>query len=113
MHGSADSSCAVSGHGQMNGWIDRGLKERKHALDLINHLDDVRSGLTEDDDEHRRLSIGQPGIAGVLLRFKYVRDVHQTYRRAIPDRDNQVLILVRLQQLVIGSDGEHVLLILE
>ena len=39
------------------------LQLRQRRVDAVDGVDDVRAGLAEDDDQHRRLAVDQPGGA--------------------------------------------------
>ena len=73
--------------------------EREHP---VHGVDDVGAGLAEDDDQHGRLAVDQPGVAQVLDRIAHLRDIGQTHRGAVVVGDDQRRIVGRLEQLIGG-----------
>ena len=74
---------------------------RLHAVDRV---DDVGARLAEQDDQHRRLAVGQTEIAHVLDGIVHVGDVGELDRGAVAIGDDQRLVVRRLGRLVVGVD---------
>ena len=67
-------------------------------------VDDVGARLAVEDDEHRRLAVGEPEVAHVLDRVEHLRHIRQAHRVAVAVGDDEVAVLRRLGRLVVGVD---------
>jgi hypothetical protein len=83
---------------------NRRLELRHQRPHAVYGVDDVRSRLAEDDEEHGRLAVGDPGRANVLDRIGHAGDVREAHRRALRVVDDQRLVVRGLEQLVRRGD---------
>ena len=59
---------AVDRDGDVDVGRERGLQLRQQRLHPVDGVDDVGAGLAVDDDEHRRLAVGEAEVVDVLDR---------------------------------------------
>ena len=78
---------------------------------MVHHADDVGAGLAKNDDGHRRLAVGEAGVADVFHRAENIGHVGQSHGRAIAISNNQRLVLLSVQQLVAGVNEERILVV--
>ncbi len=74
---------------------DRRPQLRQQRVDAVDGVDDVGAGLAVDDHQHRRLAVGEAGIAQVLDAVDDLADVGQADRRAVAVGDDQRAVFVR------------------
>ena len=77
---------------------------RQRLLHAVDGLDDVGAGLAEDDDQHRRLAVGQAEIAHVLDGIVHRGEVRQLHRGAVAVGHDQRRVIGGLGGLVVGID---------
>ena len=77
----------------VDGRRDRGPQLRHQRLHPVDRGDDVGAGLPVEDDQHRRLAVGETGIAEILDRIGYLADVGKPDRRAVAIGDDQRSVL--------------------
>src|SRR4051812_6613140 len=86
-----------------SGW-NPALQLRQQFLDAIDGVDHIRVALLGDDQQNRRLLIeprSGPAIARPLID---PRDIAQPHHVSVRRADNDIAILRRLTQLVIGRE---------
>ena len=83
---------------------DRGAELRHHRLDQVDGRDDVGAGLPVEDDQDRRLAVGESGVAQVLDPVGDLADVGQMDRGAVAVGDDQGFVIIRLVGLIVGVD---------
>ena len=73
-------------------------------LHRVDGVDDVGAGLAIDDDQHRRLAVGEAGVAEVLDRIDDLADIGQLHRGAVAVGDHQIAVFGGVAGLVVGVD---------
>ncbi len=99
-HRRPDRRRAIHRDRQRDGRRQRGPQLRQQRLDAVDRVDDVGARLTVDDEEDRRLAVGEAGVADVLDRVLDVGHVGQVQRRAVDVREHDRPIVLRLEQLI-------------
>ena len=80
--------------------------ELRHEVDHpVDGVDDVGSGLSEDDQEDGRLPVAASCLADVLHRVGDAGDIGDADRRSVPVRDDDRLVLPGLEELVGCAQG--------
>ena len=102
----ADGLGAVGQDVELDAGRQRGLQLRQLGLDQVDGLDHVGAGLALNGQDDRRLFVDESADLIVLGRFDDVADVADTHRRAVAVGDDQVLVGVRLEQLIVGAERE-------
>ena len=94
--------------------LDRGRdgrrERREQRLDAVDGLDDVRAGLSSDDDDDRARTVCPTGDAPVLDVVEDVGDVPESDGRSVVVREHERLVGLGGRQLVVGAYGarDHV-----
>ena len=96
---------AVHCNRQVDRRRNRGLQEWHQRPYPVDRFDDVGSGLTEHDDEHTRLPIGQADVAPVGNRIRHLGHVPQANRRSVVVGHDQRPVLVRGEELIRIGEG--------
>ncbi len=109
----ADRRRAIVGDGDVGIARDRGLQLRQQRDHAIDGIDDVGVGLAVEQHEHRRLAVGEPGIAQILHRVLDRGDIRQPHRRTVAIGDDERAVLRGLARLIVGVDLEAPLLLLD
>ncbi len=104
-HRCADGLGAVGDDVDIDGRRDRGLQHRQHRLDPVDGLDDVGAGLALDRENDGALVVVPTGDQIVLGPIDRLADVAHAHRRAVAIGEDQGIVLVGLQQLVVGIEG--------
>ena len=105
----ADRDRAVEQHVQLHRRRKLRLIGAEVVLDLVDHIDRVGIRLTIDRDLDRS-GVAEPG--GVLIVFDAVDgdpDIAQADRLPVVDRDHDVRIVRRMQQLSVGLERDALL----
>ena len=100
MDAGADRRRAIEHDAEIDRLRDLGAELRQQRGNAVDGRDDVRAGLAIDDQQDRRLAVGQAGVAEVLDAVADVRDVVEPHRRAVAIRDDQRPVLLGLVELV-------------
>ena len=75
------------------------------AFTAVDGVDDVGAGLAVDDDQHRRLAVGEPGVAQILDRIDRPRRRRDSRTaRAVAVGDDQRRVVGGRVRLVVGVD---------
>ena len=100
----ADCRGAVGGQRQVD--IARHCRHQMRQLRLhsVDGIDDVGAGLAEQDDQHGRLAVGEPGVAQILDRILHVGDIGKAHRGAVAIRHHQRHIVRGGARLVVRVD---------
>ena len=106
LHGGANGLGAVDDRVEPHARRNDRREGRHGGLDLIDRIDDVGARLLEHQQDDRRLVARQRRDVDVLRPRYRVTDVADPDRRAVAVGDDDVVIVLRLLQLVIGRDGE-------
>src|ERR1700681_959725 len=101
---SADGLGAIRNDVYLDGRRDRSLEHRHHRFDLLYGLDDVGAGLALDRQEDRRLLVEPGGNQLVLSRADGLADIAYADRRAIAIGDDQIGVVFRMEQLIVGIE---------
>ena len=91
----------------------RGEQPRHHGLDVVDHLDGVGAGLAEDQEKLAALAVEPGAVARRLGGVDDVGHVLQLDRRAVAVGDDDVAVARGMEQLVVGIDGDRLVLVLE
>ena len=78
---------------------------RQQRFDLVDGLNDVGARLLEHHQEHAALAVGPGCLLGVFRSGDGAADVANPQRPAIAIGDDDVVPVLRIQQLVVGVDG--------
>ncbi len=76
------------------------------AVDPVDRVDDVGAGLPVEDHQHRRLAVGEPGVAQVFRALDDIGDIGEPHRRAVAIGDDQRPVILGLDGLVVGVELE-------
>ena len=79
---------------------------RQQRLDVVDGLDHIGAGHAQDGENDGALLVVPAGQQVVLRRLDRLSDVANSHRRAVAIGDDQIVIGFRLQQLVVGIEGE-------
>src|ERR1700674_1887523 len=101
---SADGLGAIRNDVYLDGGRDRSLEHRHHRFDLLYGLDDVGAGLALDRQEDRPLLVEPGGNQLVLTRADGLGDIPDAARRAIAIGDDQIGVVFRMEQLIVGIE---------
>ena len=91
----------------LHGGRERGLELGEEGLHRVDDLDDVRSRLPLDIDNHRRGVVHPGRLADVLRAVDHLGDVDKADGRAVAVADDQPAELVAREELVVGGDRER------
>ncbi|MNP62560.1 hypothetical protein D3C76_1578550 [compost metagenome] len=105
MQRGADGLGAVDQDLDLNGSRQHGLQGGQGRLDAVDGLDDVRPRLPEDHQVDPRLVVGPSLDVGVFRAVDDLGDVLELYRCPVPVGHDQLTVLRRLEQLVVGGQG--------
>ena len=75
---------------------------RQQRLHRVHGADDVGARLPVEDDQHRRLAVGEAGVAQVFHPVGDLADIGKMHRRAVAVGHNQGLVVNGLVGLVVG-----------
>ena len=79
---------------------------RQRRLDLIDRLDDVGAGLLEHDQEHRALAVVPGAGIEIFGPLDRLADVLDPDRGTIAIGDDDVAIVFRFGELIVGGERE-------
>ena len=92
-------------HDRQRDGLGNGRLQLWHLLtDVINRLDDIRPRLSENNHQHGRLPVEQPGRAQILDRVFDLGDVRQLQCRAGPVHRDQRHVIHGLVDLIVRAD---------
>src|SRR5882762_9532346 len=100
----ADGLGAIRNDIYLDGGRNRGLEHRQHRLDATHGLDDVGARLTLDRQNDCPLLVEPGGNQFVFSRAHRVADIAYADRRPVAIGDDQVVVFVRLEQLIVGIE---------
>src|ERR1700730_254574 len=100
----ADGLGAIGNDIYLDGGGYRRLEHRQHRFDPAHRLDDVGSRLALDRQDDRSLLVEPAGNQLVLSRTDGVADIAYADRRPVAIGDDQVVVLLGLEQLIVGID---------
>ncbi len=100
---------AVDNGVEMDAGRDQRVQVGECRLDVVDRVDDVGAGLLEDEQHDRGLLAVQRAQRHVLRGADRVADVAHANRRAVAIGDDDVVVGLRLGQLIVGGDGEALL----
>ena len=100
LYGRADGPGRVDNDVQFHRRRNRGLHLRQDRADPVDGLDDVRARLPEDDQDDRRLAVGESHRVDVFDGIGHLRDVTQAQRGAVCVVDEERPVFRSLQKLV-------------
>ena len=103
--GCANRHRAIRQHLHVDGGWQRALQLRQQRFDAVYRFNHVGTGLALDVEDDTWQCIGPSGKSCVLGIINQIRHIVQTNRRACFVGDDQIGILSRRFQLVIGIDG--------
>ena len=89
----ADGDRSVDDDSEIDVARQRSGEARQHRFDAVDRLDDVGAGLARQHDRHRRLAVGEAGVAQILHRIDDVGDVGEPHRGVVAVSDDQVAIV--------------------
>src|SRR5262249_32850670 len=106
VHGGANGRGAVQNGFHLDRGGNPGGELGKLRLDLVDRVDDVGAGLLEDGqyDAAVVVLIGRNGAVARLVHRP--ADVAHPDRRAVAVGEDDVVELIRLEELIVGGDGE-------
>ena len=104
MNGSADGDGLIESDGEFNGGVDGGVKLRQGSSNGVNGVDNISSGLTENNEESGMVAIGQAERAYRLYGVCHPGHITQTHGGAILILEQNGPIIDGVQSLVIGGD---------
>src|SRR5580700_9465198 len=94
--------------------MDAGGNERAHSpqggLDVVHGVDHVGAGLLEHQEHNGDVVAMQRAERDVLRSVDGLADVADMNRGAVAIGDDDAVVVVRLGQLIVGGDGEALLL---
>ena len=102
--GGADALGPIERDARLDGGRDRRSELGQQGLDAIVRLDDVRAGLAPDDDEHRASAVDPRRDPLVLDRVDDGGDVFEAHDGAVVALDDQLLVVRRAEDLIVGGD---------
>ena len=91
---------AIGQHRHLDGGGQRTLQLRQELLDAVCHLNDIRTRLPLDIDEHGRRLVHPGRLLDVFHIIDHIGHVGQMDGRAIAIRDDERLVFSAGQQLV-------------
>ena len=100
----ADRGGAVGQHCDIDRRGKRRPQLRQERLDTVDDLDDIGAGLPLNIDDNRLVGVHPRGELGILSAFGGARDIRQLHRRAVPVSHDQVVVVGRLSDLIVGVD---------
>ena len=103
-HRSANRRGAIRQNLHVDGRGKSCLNLRKHLLDAVHHRDHIRAGLALHIQQDGGRGVHPARKLGVLRAFHHGRHIGKMHRRAVLVGDNDVFVLVRALQLVVGID---------
>ncbi len=106
-HGGTDGLGTVGEHAHVQTRRQVIGDRRQQFLDPVDHLDDVGAGLALDVQQDRLVLVGPGGKALVLGAVDDLGDVLQAQRCAIVVLEDEIGVLGRRAQLVIGVEHRH------
>ena len=105
LHRRANGLGTVADDFDLDRWRDRGDQPRQRRLDLVDGLDDVGARLLEHHQEHATLAVGPGRLLGVFRTGNGLADIADPQRPTVAIGDDDVVPVLRIQQLVVGIDG--------
>ena len=105
-HRGADRHRAVADHIHLHARRNDASKLRQGIIDALDGLDDVRAGLLEHDQENARLAVGRRAEQIIFGAANGMAHVFDADRRALLISQDDVVVIRRLHDLVVGGDRE-------
>ncbi|MCY1422214.1 hypothetical protein D9M71_378890 [compost metagenome] len=99
-----DHRRAIHGQVQLDAGRQHRLQRRQLGLDLVDRLDDVRTGLAVDHQQHRRVVVEETAVVTVLDAIADLGHILQAQGRAAVVVDDQRLVVLGFFQLIVGLD---------
>ena len=113
VHRSLDGAGAVAHHIELDAGLNGALDARQLILDAVDGLDDVGAGLALHVDDDGGLALVPAADARVLEAVGNGRHVLEAHGRVVAIGDDDVLVGLRAVDLVVGGNGERLLVAIE